>query len=209
MPITLRGINDMLDLPGAETSQSLIPTTIEKCSAGERTNLLTMKQSLPTRVLLAEDDGESREITARMLEKLECQVEAVATGGDALAMAARYPYDVIFMDCLLPEMNGFEASDEIRELETGARHVPIVALIETVMEGDSERCLEAGMDDWLPKPVTREALQMTLERWTGKMVVGSRPSSPSTHAWAPDPGPDPLRAHATRARCRRSGSTRL
>jgi PAS domain S-box-containing protein len=119
-----------------------------------------------TRVLLAEDNIVNRQVAALMLEKLGCQVDVATTGKDAVEMIRRFPYDLVLMDCLMPEMDGFEATDEIRELEGGTRHVPIIAMTGLAMGGDRERCFEAGMDDYLCKPVTLKALQAKLELWT-------------------------------------------
>jgi two-component system, sensor histidine kinase and response regulator len=84
-------------------------------------------------------------------------------------------HDCIFMDCHMPELDGFEATAEIRRLEAG-RHVPIVAVTASAMSGDRERCLAAGMDDYICKPVKLADLQRALERWAGE----SDPASPPT-----------------------------
>jgi CheY-like chemotaxis protein len=117
-------------------------------------------------VLLAEDNPVNQEVAREMLESLGCVVEVVADGQEAVTAAAGARYDVILMDCQMPEMDGFVATGEIRRAEAtrGAR-VPIVALTAHAMAGDRERCLAAGMDDYLPKPFERAQLQTVLGRW--------------------------------------------
>jgi CheY-like chemotaxis protein/HPt (histidine-containing phosphotransfer) domain-containing protein len=88
-----------------------------------------------------------------------------ATGKNALEMVRRFPYDLVFMDCMMPVMSGFEATVEIRRLEGEGPHTPIVAMTALAMEGDRDRCLAAGMDDYLSKPVTLERLRATVTKW--------------------------------------------
>ena len=88
--------------------------------------------------------------------------------GRPSAALVTHAYDLVFMDCQMPDMDGFEASRAIRAEEAGTpRHVPIVALTANAMQGDREQCLAAGMDDYVPKPVTKQALAAALERWAG------------------------------------------
>ena len=103
-----------------------------------------------------------------MLETAGCRVDAVANGREAVDAMARLPYDVVFMDCQMPEMDGYAASRAIRAAEraqgSGWR-VPIVALTANALQGDREQCLAAGMDDYLAKPITKEAFGASLQRW--------------------------------------------
>jgi CheY-like chemotaxis protein len=101
-----------------------------------------------------------------MLGKLGCRVELAANGREALQMAAQLPYDLIFMDCQMPEMDGYEATAELRKLEQALRHTPIIAMTAGALRGDRERCLQAGMDDYLSKPVKSEPLTQMLMKWT-------------------------------------------
>jgi signal transduction histidine kinase/ActR/RegA family two-component response regulator len=119
----------------------------------------------PLRVLVAEDNRINQVVIVRMLEKAGHRVDVAGNGGEALAALARAGYDLVLMDCQMPEMDGFEATRAIRsaERETGA-HVTIVALTANAMEGDRERCLAAGMDDYLSKPITPHALAAALAR---------------------------------------------
>jgi CheY-like chemotaxis protein len=119
------------------------------------------------RVLLAEDDMVNQALIRRMLEKLGCCVEVVGTGREAVAAVARIEYGLVFMDCQMPEMDGFEATAAVRQSETGSRHVPIIALTASAMQGDREACLAAGMDDYLSKPLGLRDLERMLRRWQG------------------------------------------
>ena len=118
------------------------------------------------RVLVAEDNLVNQRVAARMLEKFGCRVDVVTNGLEAVEAAGCIAYHCIFMDCQMPEMDGYEAVTEIRrhEAQTGA-HVPIIAMTANAMEGDRDRCLAAGMDDYVAKPVEPRTLRATLERW--------------------------------------------
>jgi CheY-like chemotaxis protein len=107
----------------------------------------------PARVLLAEDNAMNRRIVCAMLAKAGHHVDIAVTGREALTQAAANRYDVILMDVQMPEMDGLEATARIREAERGEPHTPIVALTAHAMIGDRERCLAAGMDDYLTKPL--------------------------------------------------------
>jgi CheY-like chemotaxis protein len=120
----------------------------------------------PLRVLLAEDNPVNSRIARSMLTKLGCDVEHATNGVIACELAAARQFDLIFMDCQMPEMDGFTAARLIRAREAGsARRTPIVALTANVMPQDKQQCLESGMDDHLPKPFTRAELAKALEQW--------------------------------------------
>jgi PAS domain S-box-containing protein len=119
------------------------------------------------RVLLAEDNLVNRTLALRMLEKLGCSVDVVGNGREAVAAVARAEYALIFMDCEMPEMDGFEATAVIRQGETGSRRVPIIALTASAMQGDRDACLAAGMDDYLAKPLGLRDMERMLRRWQG------------------------------------------
>lgn len=128
------------------------------------------------RVLVAEDNLINQKLTVRMLEKLGYQSDVVENGQEAMAALARSSYAVVLMDCQMPLVDGFEATKLIRQRESATqesaatnahetRHIPIVALTANAMRGDRERCLLAGMDDYLTKPVRKEELKGVLDRW--------------------------------------------
>src|SRR5207253_2599240 len=118
------------------------------------------------RVLLVEDNPVNLEVAVGILESCGCQVETATNGVEALDRYADREYSLIFMDCQLPGMDGFEATAAIRKQETDPnRRVPIVALTASAIEGDREQCLAAGMDDYLPKPFTTEQMRSVLATW--------------------------------------------
>src|SRR5882762_3882355 len=118
-------------------------------------------------ILLVEDNPVNREVAVGMLESLGCTTDAADNGWTALKAMATATYDAVLMDCQMPVMDGLAASGEIRRREqaSGAARVPIIALTANAMEGDRERCLAAGMDDFLSKPFTQQQLATLLRRW--------------------------------------------
>ncbi len=120
------------------------------------------------RVLVADDNTTNQRVARLMLENLGCRVDVSANGREAVEMLELLPYDVVFMDCEMPEMDGYEATTEIRRRHAGQQHVPIVAMTAKAIQGDREHCLKAGMDDYISKPVRLEDLEATLERWFSK-----------------------------------------
>jgi CheY-like chemotaxis protein len=117
------------------------------------------------RVLVAEDNAVNQRVVGRMLEKLGCVAHFAGDGRDALAALETGAFDLVLMDCQMPRLDGYGASIEIRKREAGLARVPIVALTANAMQGDRERCLAAGMDDFLSKPLTLEALAAALAQW--------------------------------------------
>jgi signal transduction histidine kinase/DNA-binding response OmpR family regulator len=146
-------------------------------------------KGLGGRVLVAEDNPVNQQVAAAMLESLGVAYSMADTGLSALRQVLREEFDLVLMDCQMPEMDGFEATAEIRRRQHsgGLRPVPVVALTANAVEGDRERCIAAGMDDYLSKPFTREQLASTLRRWL------SRPDL--RYAPVLDPAPAPVSAH--------------
>ena len=150
-----------------------------------RHTIAETKANAGLRILLAEDNIINQKVAVRLFERLGYRLDVVANGFEAVEALSRIPYDLVFMDCQMPEMDGFEATRVIREHEsssvnrqpsnqprmtddesrmTVSRHVPIVAMTANAMQGDRERCLAAGMDDYVAKPITVEALAEVLGR---------------------------------------------
>ncbi|MDP2226565.1 MAG: response regulator, partial [Moraxellaceae bacterium] len=124
------------------------------------------------RVLVAEDNSVSRLLAAEVLKRLGCQVDVVGNGSEAVTAYQQLPYDLIFMDCNMPVMDGFEATRHIRQLEGehrhgGNPHIPIIAMTASALQGDREKCLAAGMDDFISKPLRLQHL--------GQIVQGYLP----------------------------------
>ncbi len=121
--------------------------------------------SVALNILLVEDNKINQKLALRLLERLGCQAKVAASGIEALTMLDRYNFDLILMDCQMPEMDGYEATMKIREREHGNRHIPIVAITANAMEIDLERCLTCGMDSYLTKPIDFGKLRDALETW--------------------------------------------
>jgi two-component system sensor histidine kinase/response regulator len=117
------------------------------------------------RVLLAEDNLINQRVAARLLEQMGMRVDIAVNGKEAVERAGAEPYDVIFMDCQMPVMDGYQATALIRAKGGRLARTPIVALTAQVMEDDRQRCLDAGMDDYIAKPIALQILRQAIERW--------------------------------------------
>jgi len=128
---------------------------------------------LSAHVLLAEDDAVNQMVVEAMLTRLGCAVDIAEDGAAACSAAMDTRYDMILMDCHMPVMDGFEATRRIRDDEArhGMGRTPIVALTADALAGDRERCLDAGMDDYITKPVSSATLAGAVERWTGRKTA--------------------------------------
>jgi len=107
----------------------------------------------------------NQKVAVRMLERLGLRADVAANGREAVAMCRMLPYDLIFMDCQMPEMDGYAATQEIRGLETPGQHVGIIAMTAEAMVGAREECLAAGMDGFIAKPVKMESLLEAVRRF--------------------------------------------
>jgi signal transduction histidine kinase/DNA-binding response OmpR family regulator len=117
------------------------------------------------RVLVAEDNVVNQKVAVGTLEKMGIRADVAANGKEAVDMLRMLPYDCVFMDCQMPEMNGYEAAAEIRRRELPGRHIAIIAMTAEVLGDARLRCLDSGMDDYIPKPVRVESLVDALKRW--------------------------------------------
>jgi len=133
------------------------------------------------RVLVVEDNAVNQRVAGALLAKLACRVDVAATGKEALEMVASLPYDLVFMDCEMPEMDGYEATRRIRARESKSARLPIIAMTAHALPGDREKCLSAGMDDYLTKPILPVDLERALGSWVRdlKSQSGKAPSSTS------------------------------
>jgi len=127
------------------------------------------------RVLVAEDNVVNQKVACRLLEKLGCRVEVAANGREAVEMTARIPFDLVFMDCQMPELDGYDATREIRKREGSGKRTPILAMTANAMDSDRARCMEAGMDDFVSKPVYPPVLRRVMERWVQAPEAGEPP----------------------------------
>jgi len=141
----------------------------QRSLAGRRMPVVNDAPSKPIRILVAEDNAINRTVALRQLRKLGYSADAVANGLEVLDASERIPYDIILMDCYMPEMDGYEATRRIRQMQRSqapdAHHnLHIIAMTANAMKGDRERCLAAGMNDYISKPVRLEELQAALSR---------------------------------------------
>jgi CheY-like chemotaxis protein len=119
-------------------------------------------------VLLVEDNEVNRIVATRLLEKMGYQTEAVRNGRQACEAVRHGHYDVILMDLQMPEMDGFEATRHIRSAGGDSGQTPVIALTASAMEGDRERCLSKGMDDYLAKPLDPALLAQIVDKWVSR-----------------------------------------
>jgi len=138
------------------------------------------------RVLVAEDNVVNQKVAVRLLEKLGCRADVAGDGREAVDALALAPYDLVLMDCQMPNLDGFAATAEVRRREGGSgRRTPIVALTANARPEDRQACLAAGMDDFLSKPIAAEALARMVDRYARR--VAPLPLSPEAPAAAPPP----------------------
>ena len=123
-------------------------------------------EPLELRILVAEDNITNQIVVARMLKKMGCLVDVVANGMEAVKALETIPYDLVLMDCMMPEMDGLTATRTIRDESSFVRNhaIPVVALTANALEGDWEKCVAAGMNDFLAKPVRQVTLRAMLEK---------------------------------------------
>ena len=136
------------------------------------------------KVLLAEDNLVNQQVAKGFLRKLGCQVDLAVNGIEAVSSTENSSYDIIFMDCQMPRMDGYEATGEIRQKETWAKksqHTPIIALTANALSGDREKCLAAGMDDYISKPFGQDRISEILKRWLPDDRQSTQQKTPRQH----------------------------
>ena len=148
-----------------------------------------MTQRIHSQVLVVDDNITNQQVGRLLLENLGCRVAVAANGREAIAMLELAPYDIVFMDCEMPELDGFAATAEIRQRSADGRHIPIIAMTARAIRGDRERCLAAGMDDYISKPVHLEDLRAALARWFSAPLPSGAAVLPSAASAAAIPAP--------------------
>ena len=151
-----------LSLPEVATTQ-----TVPVMGRGERVVRLSERRSNPDAalVLVVEDSPVNRLVAMHVLERLGFRAHVVNDGREALQALSTQRYDAVLMDCQMPDIDGYEATRELRRREDGGQHTPVIAMTAHAMTGDRERCLDAGMDDYIAKPVRSQTLGEVLGRW--------------------------------------------
>jgi CheY-like chemotaxis protein len=147
----------------------LVPVTPPALSAAPATGDTSARRAWRGKVLVVEDNAINQTVIVHLLERRGLFVDTATSGRDALKTVSEIRYSLIFMDCQMPEMDGYQATRAIRECEElqSLPRTPIVAMTANVMAGDRERCLRAGMDDYIGKPLRVDELDRTLSRWIG------------------------------------------
>jgi two-component system sensor histidine kinase/response regulator len=141
----------------------------------------------PGHILLAEDNPLNQRVATAMLENLGFRIDVVADGAEAVKAATMTPYRAILMDCQIPVLDGYRATAEIRRLEGLSRRTPVIAVTASDSDLDQQRCLAAGMDDYLTKPLSLQALAHVLARWAPSGLNATTPDDPSPGAVSATP----------------------
>jgi two-component system, sensor histidine kinase and response regulator len=167
-PVTQRDLIDCLTVVLSAGAESWHAKSRQMVT---RHDLRAQRQYSRYRILLAEDNAVNQKVACRLLEKLGYVVDVAADGQAAVEAWRTGRYDLILMDCQMPLLDGYQATEQIRRNEPPPQRIPIVALTAHAMKGADEQCVAAGMDDFLSKPIDRDQLSSCLERWLGSLPV--------------------------------------
>jgi two-component system sensor histidine kinase/response regulator len=161
-PVQLARLARALDEAMATAQQ---PEEVQPAQPVQRAGVARVRPGGRGHVLVVEDSFTNQLVAVGILEHLGYSAEVAGNGLEALTAMERTTFDAVLMDCQMPEMDGYAATAEIRRREGSTRHTPVIAMTASATAGDRERCLEAGMDDYVPKPVHPDEVVIALGRW--------------------------------------------
>jgi PAS domain S-box-containing protein len=165
-------LSEVWSANGATFNSKYSSIPVEIPSKAKKTTAVGANPFSHLRVLIVEDNVVNQKVIQVLLKRLKCKkIDAVSNGLEALYMMQQNDYAVVFMDCQMPVMDGFKATREIRQREGTSKHTVIVAMTAHAMKGDREKCLQAGMDDYIPKPIKKELVCDILARHCSKPVT--------------------------------------
>jgi len=146
-------------------NSSLEVDAVKQVHKRENSKSIKEKPNFNATLLVVEDNRANQQVVQAMLERLGCRSSIAANGFEALKLLESAKYDAVFMDCNMPQMDGYEATQKIRQMGTAVAQIPIIAMTANVLDKDRERCIQAGMDDYTSKPIKFDVLIAKLERW--------------------------------------------
>jgi CheY-like chemotaxis protein len=172
--------NALAEALGIQTRREHVPSGREVGAAAGSSPL----------ILIVEDNDVNQILAVRMLERRGYASEVVGDGRQALEALGRRSYAAVLMDCQMPELNGYDATSELRQVEPAGNHTPVIAMTAHALRGDREKCLASGMDDYLAKPLRPEELDRILRSWAPRTANGSGAGAPTPEATPDWPAPE-------------------
>jgi PAS domain S-box-containing protein len=175
----------------SRSSLGTMPTDIPVAGSFSQTSLTAIRRG-GARILVVEDNAVNQEVALGILRKLGLRADAVGDGAEAVELLKTLPYDLVLMDIQMPEMDGLEATRIIRNPQSNIlnHHVPVIAMTANAMRGDRERCLEAGMNDYVSKPMSPQALLEALNAWLPSDTPETRPDGPANEVLVSESMPE-------------------